>query len=351
MDFTAAASAAGQQDQLAQGQYPARQTRETEIYQCVSCHSPLMESSADVLRCSGCDARYPIQHNILDSLIQPLPSAIQELRGMAEESGASADDWKSVRIRAVESTPTFQDLLKISSNDPNQYYQQTALHFEQAVEIVANYPCRRVLEIGSETDYHFLKEFRRRGARCFAINLYFRYQEPDDYERWPEKTLADMNQLPFQNGVFDVVVFSATLHHSANIEQTMAEVARVLGPGGVALVLSEQIGGLFKREGRYRHRNTLINETYRPFRHYHTAFAKAGFKPKYLFSRYFDQKLTSGDINASRRFGRLGKAAATLWKISLFRTPASERLLITWHVLFGFPLNAILWKSSQKNAK
>jgi SAM-dependent methyltransferase len=344
MEVNAPAGTIVSPDQFARGQATARHGRRSEIYQCIVCRSSLVEDTGDVLRCTGCEARYPVRHNILDTLIEPSPDALQELRGMAEEAGASSEDWKSVCLRVVQSASTFQDRMRISATEPNQYYQQTALHFEQASEFLDIYSSQRVLEIGSETDYYFLKEFHRRGAQCHAVNLYFEYQEPDDYADWPEKTLADMNHLPFKNATFDLVVFSATLHHSPDIERTMTEVRRILSPQGVVLVLSEQIGGVFKREDRYTHRNKLIHETYHSFKHYDSAFAKAGFEPSYLFSRYFEQKLTSGDINVNRRFARIGKVAATLWKIPAFRTLAAKQLLITWHVLFGFPLNAILRK-------
>lgn len=320
-------------------------TRETEIYRCVLCHSSLTAPNKECLVCCACHAHYPIQHNILDTLIKPLPNALRELQGMALESGRSAEDWQSVRIQCLDSISTFAARLELSATDATQYYQQTQSHFEQALQSIGNIHLNRVLEIGSETDYFFLSRFSARGARCHAINLFFQRQEPDPFLDWPEKTLGDMNQLPFQDGTFELVLLSATLHHSSNLEGTMREVARVLRPRGVALVLSEQIGGLFKRSDRYHYRNELIHETYHPFRKYHAGFVSAGFQPSYLFSRYFDERLAAGDIHPNRRFARLGRVTAALWRVPAFRWLARGPLLRPSHILFGFPLNAILRKT------
>jgi SAM-dependent methyltransferase len=319
--------------------------RETEIYRCVLCHGSLTAPSTEYLACCACHAHYPIQHNILDTLIKPLPDALKELQGMALESGRSAEDWQSVRIQCLDSISTFTARLRLSATDSIQYYQQTQSHFEQAIQSIGNIHLNRVLEIGSETDYFFLSHFRTRGARCHAINLFFQRQEPDPFLDWPEKTLGDMNRLPFQDETFELVLLSATLHHSSNLEGTMCEVARILRPRGVALVLSEQIGGLLKRSGRDRHRNELIHETYHPFSKYHAGFVSAGFQPSYLFSRYFDERLAAADIHPDRRFARLGRVTAALWKIPGFRWLVRGPLLRSTHILFGFPLNAILRKT------
>jgi ubiquinone/menaquinone biosynthesis C-methylase UbiE len=48
------------------------------------------------------------------------------------------------------------------------------------------------------------------------------------------------NPLPFKNEIFDLVVFDAALHHSANIWLTLSQCHRILRPGGVLLALREQ---------------------------------------------------------------------------------------------------------------
>jgi SAM-dependent methyltransferase len=42
-------------------------------------------------------------------------------------------------------------------------------------------------------------------------------------------------RLPFEDGSFDIVVSTSVLEHVRNLDQTMAEICRVLKPGGVAM--------------------------------------------------------------------------------------------------------------------
>jgi malonyl-CoA O-methyltransferase len=49
------------------------------------------------------------------------------------------------------------------------------------------------------------------------------------------KVCASMMCLPFANGTFDVVISGLALGHADNVHSWMAEVARVLGKGGVLL--------------------------------------------------------------------------------------------------------------------
>jgi ubiquinone/menaquinone biosynthesis C-methylase UbiE len=47
---------------------------------------------------------------------------------------------------------------------------------------------------------------------------------------------AEMDNLPFASGQFDVAIFNASLHYSANYEQTMKEVARCLRRPGYLVI-------------------------------------------------------------------------------------------------------------------
>ena len=55
--------------------------------------------------------------------------------------------------------------------------------------------------------------------------------------RWSlTELIADANHLPFARESFDIVLACHMLYHLANPAQGVAEIARVLAPGGVALV-------------------------------------------------------------------------------------------------------------------
>jgi ubiquinone/menaquinone biosynthesis C-methylase UbiE len=100
---------------------------------------------------------------------------------------------------------------------------------------------REVLEIGvgAGTDHI---QWARAGARLHGIDL---TQEAIDLtaERLAlegftsDLRVADAESLPFEDGAFDVVYSYGVLHHSPDTERSLAEVHRVLRPGGTALIM------------------------------------------------------------------------------------------------------------------
>jgi ubiquinone/menaquinone biosynthesis C-methylase UbiE len=102
---------------------------------------------------------------------------------------------------------------------------------------------KRVLEIGSGAGAHSCL-FKRRGADVTAVDL------------TPARALssarklaltrgagsarayqADAENLPFRDAIFDVVYSNGVLHHSEDTTRCIAEVGRVLKPGGRAIIM------------------------------------------------------------------------------------------------------------------
>ena len=93
-----------------------------------------------------------------------------------------------------------------------------------------------VLEIGSGTGVH-ARLLAGAGARLAAVDL-----TPTAVDLTRRRLAlhgleadvreADAEQLPFPDGSFDVVWSWGVIHHSAHTERVVAEIARVLRPGG-----------------------------------------------------------------------------------------------------------------------
>jgi ubiquinone/menaquinone biosynthesis C-methylase UbiE len=96
--------------------------------------------------------------------------------------------------------------------------------------VVAAAP-RHVLEVGC--GWGELAEWiaRETGAEVTAIDLSPRMVELAS-ERGIDASVADVQRLPFADATFDLVVAAWMLYHVPDLERGLAEIARVLRPGG-----------------------------------------------------------------------------------------------------------------------
>lgn len=95
----------------------------------------------------------------------------------------------------------------------------------------------RLLDMGCGSGW-LADRCRRAGARVWAADLALvgvagartRYPQVDHYQ------VADVYRAPFAEGVFDAVVLSEVAEHLEDLVGALAEVARLLRPGGRVLV-------------------------------------------------------------------------------------------------------------------
>lgn len=102
---------------------------------------------------------------------------------------------------------------------------------------------KRVLEIGSGAGAHSCL-FKRRGADLVAVDLTparaLSTARKLALARGPGPARAyqaDAENLPFRDEAFDVVYSNGVLHHSEDTVRCVAEVGRVLKPGGRAVIM------------------------------------------------------------------------------------------------------------------
>lgn len=103
---------------------------------------------------------------------------------------------------------------------------------------------RRVLEVGSGAGGHSAL-FARHGARVTAVDITFERARATEAKfrllgRDADGCVAlqaDAESLPFADDSFDVVYSNGVLHHTRDTEAALAEVRRVLKPGGLAVVM------------------------------------------------------------------------------------------------------------------
>jgi ubiquinone/menaquinone biosynthesis C-methylase UbiE len=95
------------------------------------------------------------------------------------------------------------------------------------------------------------------------------------------RVLGDFHRLDFKDESFDLVTVDAGLHHAVSLDAVLAEVFRVLKPGGQHVAIREMITPplWFKRTSSTRRRLIAagVTENMYPMKEWRAAFEKAGF--------------------------------------------------------------------------
>jgi SAM-dependent methyltransferase len=113
------------------------------------------------------------------------------------------------------------------------------------LELVAKYGSGRLLDV-SCGEGTFLRFARRAGFRASGIDFSaIALQKARGYVPGIALALANAQQLPFADHSFDIVTNIGSLEHYFDPAEGVREMARVLRPGGVALVLLPNTFGLF----------------------------------------------------------------------------------------------------------
>jgi len=112
--------------------------------------------------------------------------------------------------------------------------------FDTAFEAVAESQPRRVLEVGCGMGTFGERLVREISAEVVATDLSPRMVEVAR-GRGLDARVADVQELPFDDGEFDCAVANAMLYHVEDVDRALSELARVLEPGGrlVAVTIGE----------------------------------------------------------------------------------------------------------------
>jgi SAM-dependent methyltransferase len=105
--------------------------------------------------------------------------------------------------------------------------------------VVAAQP-KRILEVGCGWGELAQWLARDTGAEVVAVDLSPRMVALAR-ERGVEARVADVQELPFEDGAFDVVVAAWMLYHVPELDRGIAELARVLRPGGRLVVATNSL--------------------------------------------------------------------------------------------------------------
>lgn len=116
---------------------------------------------------------------------------------------------------------------------------------DPAIAAVAAAAPERILEVGCGWGELAGMLAEATGAEVVAIDLSPRMVELAR-ERGVAAELADVQDLPFEDESFDVAVAAWMLYHVPNLERGVAELARVLRPGGRLVAVTNSVRHLIE---------------------------------------------------------------------------------------------------------
>ena len=116
---------------------------------------------------------------------------------------------------------------------------------EIAFAAIAEAAPRRVLEVGSGPGELAARVQEKLGATVVAVDLSERMVELAR-ARGVDALVGDVQQLPFGDGEFDLAVAAWMLYHVPDVRRGLAELARVLKPGGRLVAVTNYLDHLLE---------------------------------------------------------------------------------------------------------
>ena len=270
-------------------------------------HTEDVEVRAGFLHCGSCGA----EHNIKDGVVELLPGlSAGAQRERQVRDAKDTRDWVVERQRPyIDDAPGSPWLWPSFAASVEQGLAQLALDGALALDIGAAtcWSTRMLSERGARAvALDISTGILRDGEAQFATGVFF------------DRVAATMEDLPFIDAAFDAVFASATVHHSADLRRTMAEIGRVLVPAGRAVLVNEPVLGLLRRASQFgrEDRDQGMNEQIYRLWDYTGAARAAGLKARVLFPVALDRWLRGDIPRPDTRWTRLAERVAIFYRRS-----------------------------------
>jgi SAM-dependent methyltransferase len=337
---------------------------------CPRCQAGTWSSQGDevdgVLVCESCRTTYPWRDCVLDlGTLNEDPSVAQEREGVRRTErnpalGGINDDFQDLSRAEGALKEAF---LALPYGNNSRYYAEpgyfsnvraSAPAFDFLLAHLELRTGERLLDLGADFTWATY-QMARRGSDCCAVDINHHLSVGRLFEAHSgvlyHRVRANMRDVPFRVGTFDVVLAMNALHHAGRIEPVAMNIARMLRRGGrLAFVepycATEEAKAAF---GRAQIEAGISEQTYL-LPEWHHAFVDAGLRLRVLrvsdsFSAVYE-KADGADRDLFARFydGRLTvlDAPSVVAPESVFRVAITleNRSNAVWSSVSHFPVLA-----------
>jgi ubiquinone/menaquinone biosynthesis C-methylase UbiE/uncharacterized protein YbaR (Trm112 family) len=217
-----------------------------ELICCPGCHGPLdlcpgQELEGEIwqgkLQCKQCQTTYPLAKGMPYLFIDD-----EKWVPKAREAAGWVTHLKNLNLYEPEQ----EDVDFLIPDYQDEIWIRIKKSFNEALDLLKLKKGETILDLGAGKGWA-AKQFALMGCRTVALDITDDERAGlgrgkalmDEAGIFFERIIGDGENLPFHSGVFDVVFCCGSIHHSSDLPLLLANVGRILKPGGRFCAINE----------------------------------------------------------------------------------------------------------------